>query len=582
MRILGVSSFDHDTSAALMEDGVITAAIENDKLTRSPTRGLPEAAIRFCLRTCHLEWSDVDMVAAATHPMKRWLRRSKLRVKLSLSAPVASGYYGVNEVWALAKGLNDLRVLRRSSADCRSKVVNFDEHICHAAHAFFASPFERALIVVLDEDGDGNSGLLAIGEGARIRVLQRIAFPHSPAWVYSQVTNLLGFSPHREEHKTQWLSLEGEPIYKELFLRLLCRSNKSFPDLDYSFFNRGLAGRLPFSEKFYREIRTSSSRPELSDDQRRDLARSIQDACSELVTALVESFRKQEKVTYVCLAGGLFQNSLLVAAVERALGLDTTFVPPAPGDAGTAYGAAYLAWHHALRRPRTNPVHDIYRGPTFDHQQTKDVLDNCKARYSFQNTQGRRIDATVQLLQAGKIVGWFQGRAEFGPRALGNRSILASPWAPYVHENLNDYIKHREGFRPFAISVPEEDCPRYFEASQQCRFMNSLGRVRPHHGLPASFVLPDGRVRLHVVEKRSNPLFWQLLKRFGEQAPAPMLLNTSFNLFGEPLVVTPRDAVRSYFCSGLDALVIDLFVLSKTTIPTAVPLYGKNEIRAGA
>jgi carbamoyltransferase len=199
-------------------------------------------------------------------------------------------------------------------------------------------------------------------------------------------------------------------------------------------------------------------------------------------------------------------------------------------------------------------------------------LDNCKARYSLQNTEKRKIEATLQLLQAGKIVGWFQGAAEFGARALGNRSILASPWGSYVQENLNDYVKHREGFRPFAISVPEEDCPLYFEASQQCRFMNSLGRVRPGHCLPARFLLPDGQVRLHVVEKRSNSLFWQLLKSFGEQAPAPMLLNTSFNLFGEPLVVTPRDAVRSYFCSGLDALVIDLFVLSKNSIPVALPL----------
>jgi carbamoyltransferase len=179
------------------------------------------------------------------------------------------------------------------------------------------------------------------------------------------------------------------------------------------------------------------------------------------------------------------------------------------------------------------------------------------------------VEAAIQLLHAGKIVGWFQGATEFGPRALGNRSVLASPWAPYVKENLNDYIKHREWFRPFAISVSKEDCPRYFNASQQCRFMNSLARMRPgDQSLPESFLVPGNLVRLHVVEQRSNPLFWRLLKRFGEQAPAPMLLNTSFNLFGEPLVTTPRDAMRSYFCSGVDALIIDNFVLSKAPIPS--------------
>lgn len=192
------------------------------------------------------------------------------------------------------------------------------------------------------------------------------------------------------------------------------------------------------------------------------------------------------------------------------------------------------------------------------------MLDNCKARYSLQTTEERKLDATLQLLDAGKIVGWFQGPAEFGPRALGNRSLLASPWAAYVRENLNDYIKHREWFRPFALAVPEEDCSRYFECSRLCLSMNSLAWARPTANvLPEGFLLPGNLVRLHVVQQQSNPLLWRLLKRFGEQAPAPMLVNTSFNLFGEPLVVKPRDAVRSYFCSGIDALVIENFVLSK-------------------
>jgi carbamoyltransferase len=247
--------------------------------------------------------------------------------------------------------------------------------------------------------------------------------------------------------------------------------------------------------------------------------------------------------------------------------MNRVFVPVAPGNAGTSLGAAYLGWHQTLRKPRAQCISSSYWGPKFSSQQTKDVLDNSKSRYALQTTVGKKLDTTVQLLLAGKIVGWFQGSAEFGPRALGNRSVLASPWASYVKENLNDFIKHREWFRPFAISVSEEDCPRYFEASRQCRSMSSLACVRPgSECLPEGFLLPGNRVRLHVVERRSNPLFWDLLKRFGEVAPAPMLLNTSFNLFGEPLVVTPRDAIRSYFCSGVDALVMDNFVLSKSPI----------------
>ncbi len=197
-----------------------------------------------------------------------------------------------------------------------------------------------------------------------------------------------------------------------------------------------------------------------------------------------------------------------------------------------------------------------------------DVLSNSKARYSYENTEERRLDAAIQLLQGGKVIGWFQGAAEFGPRALGNRSLLASPWAPYVKENLNDYIKHRERFRPFAIAIPEEDCARFFECSRLCRFMNSLGTVRSGSDvLPEGFALPGNQVRLHVVEEKANPLFWRLLKRFGSVAPAPMLINTSFNLGGEPLVGKPQDAFRSYFCSGIDALMIEGLLLSKHPVP---------------
>ncbi len=572
MRILGLSSFKHDTAAALLEDGRITAAIENDKAARSRTNGLPEAAIRFCFKAASVKWDAIDQIAVATNPLKAWLRRSALRARLALLAPVASAYYESNELSNLARGLNDMRVLRKHTRGMTHKVLNFDEHLCHAASAFFPSGFERALIVVLDEDGDGNSGTVAVGESTQIRVLRRFRFPHSLAWLYSQVTDMAGFVPHLEEHKAQWLSLEGQPSFKPIFLKMLRGSPGLSPRLDYSYFNRGLAQRLAFSDKFYRETGLSSDPSQLTDDQRKSLACSVQEACNEVVTVLVEHFRKTENIREVCFGGGLFQNPLLVASLEKNLGIQQVFVPPAPGNAGTALGAAYLAWHQTEHSTRSPVQFSIYSGPRFTSQQTKEVLDNCKARYAVQTTEERKIEAATQLLQDGKIVGWFQGAGEFGPRALGNRSVLASPWAPYVKENLNDFIKHREWFRPFAVSVPEEDCDRYFEASRQCRVMNSLARVRPDKNcLPDSFLLPNGQVRLHIVDRQTNPLFWRLLKHFGERAPAPILVNTSFNLFGEPLVQSPRDAARSYFCSGLDALIVDNFVLSKAATRMFLP-----------
>jgi carbamoyltransferase len=566
MQILGLSSFKHDPAVALLENGVVKAAIENDKLVRSRTHSLPIAAIQSCFASVGTGWRGLDLIAVATQPLRAGARKSLLRAKWSALAPVAAVYYGAKEFGVLARDLNDFRVLRQYAGGIR--VIAAEHHLCHAASAFFPSPYDRALIITMDEDGDGTSAMLAIGDGSRIRVLRRVAFPHSLAWVYSQVTDLIGFVPHLEEHKTQWLSMEGEPRYKGVFLEILRKRGRSLPNLDYSFFNRGLAGKISLSRKFYNSVGLPPEPGELPDEQRKALAASIQQACVELVTTLAEHYCHREGIQQVCFGGGLFQNVLLVASLEKSLGANRVYVPPAPGNAGTALGAAYLAWHHELQKPRVRSLTDVYLGPRFHRQDVKDILDNTKCRYTIVNTEERRVASAVQLLQAGKIIGWFQGAAEFGPRALGNRSVLASPWAPYVRENLNDFIKRREWFRPFALSVPEEDVSHYFEASQQCRFMNSLGRVLPEgHRFPDSFLLPDQLVRLHVVERRSNPLFWQLLKRFGDQAPAPILLNTSFNLFGEPLVLTPRDAMRSYFASGLDALIIDTFALSKAPMP---------------
>lgn len=206
----------------------------------------------------------------------------------------------------------------------------------------------------------------------------------------------------------------------------------------------------------------------------------------------------------------------------------------------------------------------VYWGPSYSNQEIKNVLDNCKVRYRFHDSEDHKLEEVLRWLHAGKIVAWYQGSAEFGPRALGNRSLLASPWAPYVKENLNEYVKHREAFRPFALAVPSERAAEFFEASSCARFMATLGRAKPEaRSMLESFLLPGDRVRLHAVERSVNPALWRLLELLGQSAPAPILVNTSFNLFGEPLVISPREAVRSYFCSGIDALVIGSFSLTK-------------------
>ncbi len=567
MYVLGLSASAHDPAAALLNEKGIVAAIEESKLVRSRSvAGIPREAIRFCFEHAGIGWNDIRAAAIAGRPVRAWFRQAMFRVRFTPLAPISSGYYQSKALGELGRELNNIRILELMKESSSGHVIRLDHQLCHAASAFYASPFEKSLILTLDEQGDGRSGLIAVGEGKHIRPMRWIPFPHSLAWAYSQVTELLGFHPHQDEHKTQWLSLAGEPELKPLFLEMLRHGSGLYPHIDLRFFNRGLAGRVAFSKLFYRRLGMDPGPdPRVPQSMRAQVAASLQSACAVVVTDLLESLRKKIGVQHLCLAGGLFLNPVLVAAIERGTGFDQIFVQLAAGNEGTALGAAWHVWHEVLGRPRLEPATNMYLGPSYSNEEIKQVLDNCKASYRWMGSEAEKLDETVRLLRSGKIVGWYQGAAEFGPRALGNRSLLASPWASYVKENLNDYVKHRESFRPFALSVPLDDCARFFESSPNGRFLTTLGQVHPEsREMFKDFLLPSDRVRLHVVARDANPLLWKLLRRFGEHSPAPVLVNTSFNLFGEPLVITPRDAVRSYFCSGTDALVAGNFLLSKS------------------
>lgn len=575
MNILGLSGLAHDSAAALLSDGGILAAMEESKLVRRRTAaGIPREAIRFCLERSGTGWNGIEYVAVASRPVRAWVRQAWMRAKLTPFAPVPSGYYQTKALGELGRELNNGRLLHALGESPHLRVVHLEHHLCHAASAFYASDFDRALVLTLDEQGDGRSGCVALGEGKRLRILESVSFPHSPAWIFSQVTDLIGFTPHADEHKTQWLGLDAEPVFEKLFLELLRRAPGNLPRLATRYFNAGLAGQISFSPKFYREVgldpamgkaaETGSPRPPIPEPLRKQLSASIQQACCKVAAELAERYRIKIGAKNLCLAGGLFLNPVVVSHVERNTGFERVFVQPAAGNEGTALGAAWYVRHQIQDKPRPSAVGHLDWGPSYSNQDIKQVLDNCKARYRFHNSEEQHLEETIQLLAAGKIVGWFHGATEFGPRALGNRSLLASPWAAYVKENLNEYIKHREAFRPFAISVTADRAADYFEYSPNSRFMATLGIAKPEAAhLLENFLLPGVRVRLHVVEHAANPLLWRLLERCGQFAPAPMLVNTSFNLFGEPLVLSPRDAVRSYFCSGVDALVIGSFTLAK-------------------
>ena len=570
MYILGLSAMTHDPAAALISEQGVLAAIEEGKLTRTRTaEGIPRSAIKFCLERAGIDLTAVEQIAIGSDPSRSWRRQTLFRAGQAPFALRSSAYFVSKAFGELSRELNNFRLIEKMAGSPQRRIRSFDHHQSHAASAFFSSPFDRALIVTLDEQGDGRSGSVSVGEGTRIREVESVAFPNSLAWVYAQITRLLGFQPHAEEHKTQWLSLAGEPVFRDLFLDALRKDVNGAPHLNRKYFKRSFAGELSFSDEFYRSVGWDKKSDAILDDElRANIASSLQQACAMIVSEWVEAIAKKNGMRSLCLAGGLFLNPLLVAAVESNAYFENVFVQPAAGNEGTALGAALLAWHADSARPRIASMGAPYWGPEFSNDAVKSVLDNCKASYKWCDSEDEKLAETVRLIQAGKIVAWYQGAAEFGPRALGNRSLLASPWSPYVKENLNDYVKHRESFRPFALAMPEEDCAEYFDFSSNARYLTTMARAKEKgrkllSELPPGFLLKNNLVRLHTVSSRDNPLFWKLLRRSGENAPAPILVNTSFNLFGEPLVVTPRDAVRSYFCSGADALVAGNFLLKK-------------------
>jgi carbamoyltransferase len=561
LLILGLTGFEHDSAAVLLGDDGVVAAIEEDKLARMPKiGGIPRLAIQFALRRAGARPTDLTGVALSTSPRRAWLREESFRLQMLFSRPRSAHQTGA--IGRVYRSLNHLRQLH-NELGMKTPPLEFEHHMCHAASAWYCSPFDRGLVLTLDEKGDMCSGQLALGEGDHIRPLRSLHFPNSFGWFYTQVTKLLGMRPHLDEGKVQWLACSGAPEFLGAFRRFFRVTRNGLPHFERTYFGHGLAGEWSFSAQARRALGLEGPEPPREEAHRAAIARSAQDFLEEAVVALAERFRKTTGANFLTVAGGVFLNVPLVRALETRTGFSKVFAQPVAGNPGTALGAAHLAARQLTGRSFRRPLQSLDWGPDFDSGGLKAVLDNSKIIYRFIQAEDELLAETVLLLLRGKIVAWCQGRLEFGLRALGNRSLLASPFSPYVVENLNRYIKHREGFHPFALAAPSEDAPRFFDASDNCRFLASVAELREGPPELKEFCFRGREVRFHLVEREANPRFWKLLRAFGAAAPAPVLVNASFNLFGEPLVSEPRDAVRSFYCSGTDALVLGNFLVTK-------------------
>ena len=388
--------------------------------------------------------------------------------------------------------------------------------------------------------------------GPNLRLDSEQYLPDSIGDLFSRVTEFLGFTAGVDEHKVQWLSTAGDDSFVPLFDSILTGGR-----VDPSYFDANRLGEGGFSSKFYEGlgIEEGTAPPERL---RASIARGVQRAVENRVVEMAGYGDN------LCLGGGLFYNALLVAALEQSGHWKNVFVQPVAGNAGSALGAVYHAWHSVLQQKERVPANDLFLGPAYDAEEIKKVLENCKLRFHYLIKTEEVIARAIDMLKDHRIIAWMQGRMEFGPRALGNRSILASPLDPYSTENLNVFIKHREPFRKFAASVPAELAAEYFEVGRNARHLATVGKVKPAHRKTfESAVLGDGYVRVHLVEQDENPLYHKLLLAAGEANGLPVLYNTSFNLFGDPLVCTPRDAVRSFYSSGIDALFVNNFMVEK-------------------
>ena len=592
-NILGISAFFHDSAASLIKDGKIIAAAQEERFTRKKhDPSYPFHSINYVLKEGNIKLKDVDHVVFFEKPFLKFERL--LETYLAFAPKGFKSFSMAMPIWLREKlfqkkFLFDKLATNDPNFKDLNKIKFSEHHFSHAASAFFPSPFKKALILTLDGVGEWATTTLAIGNNNKIEMLKEIYFPHSIGLLYSAFTYYLGFKVNSGEYKVMGLAPYGEPKYKDVILNKLIdlKDDGSFK-LDMNFFNYA-TGLTMINKNFEKLFGRSARKPEseLLDQFHMDIASSVQAATEEIVLKLTKDISKKYEIENLCLAGGVALNCVANGKILQKNYFKKLWIQPAAGDAGGSLGAALAFWHHEMNMPRTLNTNDkmegSYLGPEFSELTIENELKRLNAKF-IKHEEKKFIETIAKDLSNQLTVGWFQGRMEFGPRALGSRSILCDPRSEKMQKELNLKIKFRESFRPFAPAIIREDLNNWFNLNSDSPYMLLVSEIKndikinmtesenklfgldklnvKRSKIPAVTHV-DYSARIQTVHKETNPKFYKLIKNFKEITDCPVLVNTSFNIRGEPIVCSIEDAFKCFMGTNLDILAIGNFILRK-------------------
>ena len=578
MLILGINAYHGDASAAIVRDGKLLAAIEEERLNRQKhCAGFPELAVRFCLEEAGVTLADLDHVAVSRDPSLRLMDKILFAIKAGpkILPKVKERFSAVSKVKSIEEELSSR--LGVPAKDCRFKVHAVEHHRAHCASAFFVSGFEEAACASIDGFGDFVSTMRAAGKGNRIDVVDRVEFPHSIGAFYTTLSQFIGFRKYGDEGKVMGLAPYGEPKYLQEMERIVQPTDDKLFKLDRKYFRHASEAvemtwkegspsiGIMFTDRWAEDFGPAREPGSEITQRDMDLAASLQAHCENLILNVLNGLHERVPSENLCLAGGVALNCVANGMIRDNTPFRELFVQAAAGDGGTAIGAAFHVWNQVLDQPRGFEMKHAYLGPEYDGEQIDAALEGQDA-LAVEVLEGTELyDRTAAAIADGLVVGWFQGRVEFGPRALGNRSIVADPRRPDMKDILNSRIKHRESFRPFAPSVQVERTAEYFEQDYPSPFMNLCYKFAEdwRDKLPAVDHV-DHTGRLQTVSREQNERYWELIEAFRRRTGVGLVLNTSFNE-NEPIVCTPAEAVNCFTTTQMDVLVLgDRFVTKKS------------------